>query len=143
MIDYTAALSGVDAVKGWISIINNRDYTKLKEYFDAQAYVTYAAGGIPESHGYQEIAQLIEGFHSGISDLHCTIEDLLETRDNRVVGRFFTKGIHTGEFMGVKATGKEIGINGIAIYTFKNGKIIHEWNMDDLLGLLQQIGAWH
>ncbi|MFA5631323.1 MAG: ester cyclase [Porticoccaceae bacterium] len=134
--------TGSDAVRGWIDIINTRDYAKLKDFFDEEAYVTYAAGGFPESHGYDAIAELIEGFHRAISELHCTVEDLLEADDGRVVGRFFTRGIHSGEFMGVKPTGKAVGINGIAIYTFRDGKIIHEWNMDDLLGLLQQVGGW-
>jgi len=58
-----------------------------------------------------------------------------------VVGRFLTKGTHTGSFMGMEATGRQIAINGIAIYRIRDGKIAHEWNMDDLLGLLQQIGA--
>ena len=134
--------SGTDAVRGWIHIINTREYGKLKDFFDEEAYVTYAAGGFPEFYGYDAISKLIEGFHHSISELHCTIEDLLETADGRVVGRFLTKGIHTGEFMGVKPTGKAVSINGIAIYTLRNGRIIHEWNMDDLLGLLQQVGAW-
>jgi predicted ester cyclase len=59
-----------------------------------------------------------------------------------VVGRFRVTATHTGDgFMGMKASGNKFDVAGIAIFKFRDGKIMHEWNMDDIFGMLLQIGA--
>jgi steroid delta-isomerase-like uncharacterized protein len=60
-----------------------------------------------------------------------------DTVITRVVGR----GRHTGDFMGVPATDKEVSMEGIAIHRFEDGKIVEHWSQVDSLGLLMQLGA--
>jgi predicted ester cyclase len=55
--------------------------------------------------------------------------------------RFTMGGTHTGEFMGVPATGTEIALNGITILRFESGRVIERWSQADMLGLLIQLGA--
>jgi len=128
-------------VERWIDIISRKAVSEIGDVFHDDGYVTYGAGGMPDAYGPVAIGNLLGKFYEGVPDLSCTVEEIFEAADDRVVGRFLTKGTHTGSFMGMEATGRQIAINGIAIYRIRDGKIAHEWNMDDLLGLLQQIGA--
>jgi steroid delta-isomerase-like uncharacterized protein len=51
-------------------------------------------------------------------------------------------GTHQGEFMGVPATGRPVSIRVIDIVRFADGKITEHWNVVDVAGLLQQLGAF-
>jgi predicted ester cyclase len=48
---------------------------------------------------------------------------------------------HAGELTGVAPTGRRIGISGITVERFENGKVVEAWRCMDTLGLLQHIGA--
>ena len=128
-------------VEKWIDHINRQAIHELHNVFAEDGYVTYGGGGMGEAHGPEAIGKLLGHFYEGFPDLDSQIEELFDADGGRVVGRFLSRATHTGPFMGIEPTGKKIAINGIAIYRFKGDRIAHEWNMDDLLGLLQQIGA--
>ena len=128
-------------VEKWIDYINRKNFSDYGDVFNDDGYVTYGGGDLGIARGPEANGKLIEKFSSAIPDLHTTIEELFDADEGRAVGRFLTRGTHTGSFMGIPASGNKIAINGVAIYRFANGKIAHEWNMDDLLGLMQQIGA--
>ena len=46
-----------------------------------------------------------------------------------------------GSFLGIPATGRRVRGQGTVILRIAEGKIAEEWEMSDLLGLLQQLGA--
>jgi len=58
-----------------------------------------------------------------------------------VATRWTATSTHTGELMGVPATGNAILVTGITASHIVDGKVVEEWNEWHLLGLLQQIGA--
>lgn len=60
---------------------------------------------------------------------------------DKVVSRVIGVGVHSGEFLGIPPTGKEVRMSGIAIHRVKDGKMIEHWAMVDGLSLLQQLGA--
>ena len=49
--------------------------------------------------------------------------------------------MHSGEFLGIPPTGKEVRMSGIAIHRVKDGKMVEHWAMVDGMSLLQQLGA--
>jgi predicted ester cyclase len=55
----------------------------------------------------------------------------------RVVGR----ATHTGDFLGVPATGREVTMEGIAIHRVVDGKLVEHWGQVDAIGLMMQMGA--
>ena len=59
----------------------------------------------------------------------------------KVTIRVTLHGRHTGTFMGVPATGKEVSNPGLAIFKLENGKIVAAHLETDRLGFLEQIGA--
>lgn len=58
-----------------------------------------------------------------------------------VITRIVGSGTHTGEFMGVPPTGKQVSMEGVSIHRVENGKIVEKWSTVDALSLLMQMGA--
>jgi steroid delta-isomerase-like uncharacterized protein len=79
-------------------------------------------------------------YRNGFPDLRLTIEELVAENDT-VVARWSCRGTHKGELAGIAPTGKEIGLTGVSIARFANGKIVEGWINWDALGLMQQLGA--
>lgn len=48
---------------------------------------------------------------------------------------------HQGNFQGIPPTGKKVKIEGIGIIRIDNGKFVELWFANDMLGLMQQLGA--
>jgi len=83
--------------------------------------------------------QAFEEFARGAPGYH-VIEDLVAEGD-KVVGRITAYGKHEGELFGISATGKEIRVAGIAIWTIRDGRIVEHWHETDQMGLMQQLGV--
>jgi len=54
--------------------------------------------------------------------------------------RFTLAGTHQGVFMEIPATGRDLEMEGCAIFHFGDGQIIERWHEADLLGLFGQLG---
>ncbi|MFB7502831.1 ester cyclase [Streptomyces broussonetiae] len=74
-------------------------------------------------------------------DLTFTIEDLL-TQGGRACARWTAHATHKGDFLGIAATGRKVAMTGTTMFRFgDDGKITEIWWQDDMLGLMQQLGA--
>ena len=80
------------------------------------------------------------GIRAAFSEGGITIEDTIAEGD-KVVIRWTMHGTHTGEFMGISVTGKQVTLKGISIYRIANGKIVEDWSNSDDLGMMQQLGV--
>jgi steroid delta-isomerase-like uncharacterized protein len=58
-----------------------------------------------------------------------------------VVTQWTIKGTHVGSFVGIAPTGKRIVISGIGIDRVANGQIVEHWGMQDMLGVVAQLGG--
>ena len=85
------------------------------------------------------IKQMIAIFYQGFPNFHLTIEDLIAEND-KVVVRMRGTGIHTGEFMGIPPTNKNIDSGQISIVRFEKGKVKERWNVVNQLEVMQQLG---
>ena len=77
---------------------------------------------------------------AALSDFQVTIEDVVCAAE-RVAFRWVVGGTHTGDWMGIAPTGKQITWGGITICHFANGKIVEEWLAADMLTALMQLGV--
>ncbi len=77
---------------------------------------------------------------AAFSDFHLTLDDQIAGGD-QLVSRWTACGVHSGDFLGVPATGKHVEVPGIGIFRFENGKVVEAWSLADFLGLLRQMGA--
>jgi steroid delta-isomerase-like uncharacterized protein len=73
-------------------------------------------------------------------DGRITIEDMIAEGD-KVAVRFTFRGTHTGDFMGMPPSGKQVAVTGIDINRIASGKLAERWANFDTLGMLQQLGV--
>ena len=92
------------------------------------------------SSGGEGIKRAIGAIRMAMPDLHFTVEDLLE-REDKVVARWTMSGTLTDELAGIKPTGKQVSVTGVAIYRVAQGKIVESWGNWDALGMLMQLGV--
>ncbi|MFI9613098.1 ester cyclase [Streptomyces sp. NPDC052023] len=75
-------------------------------------------------------------------DFEFTVEDLIAEGD-RVCARWFWKGTHKGEFLGIPATGKDVTMTGTTVFRCGvDGRLAEAWWEYDRLGLMEQLGAF-
>jgi steroid delta-isomerase-like uncharacterized protein len=77
---------------------------------------------------------------SALPDVQIRIEDAVVQSDKAAV-RVRLTGTHSGDGLGVPASGRRVSFAGIVIVRVSDGRIVEGWNSWDQLGLLQQIGA--
>jgi steroid delta-isomerase-like uncharacterized protein len=94
--------------------------------------------GLPP--GPEGLKPIFAGLRAAFADLHYTIDDQLADGD-KVATRWTMRGTHTGELMGIPATGKAVTVSGIQIERIVDGKIVEHWRKSDDLGLMQQLGV--
>jgi predicted ester cyclase len=75
----------------------------------------------------------------GFPDLRFEANQMLAEGD-RVVSMLEMKGTHSGTWMGLAPTGKEISIRMIVIHRLAEGKIVEDWVLVESLGFFQQLG---
>ncbi len=102
-------------------------------------YVLYSPSGNPNPMSREEAVETVKVFWKGFPDISFNIEELIAVGD-KIIVRFITRGTHTGEFMGIPATGQKIEFSGIIISRIENGKFVEEWEEMDIMGLMQQLG---
>jgi steroid delta-isomerase-like uncharacterized protein len=86
------------------------------------------------------VKRLFAGLRTSFPDLRAEIHDLLAEAD-RVATRKTFRGTHRGEFLGMAPTGRAISFDVVDFVRIENGRIAEHWNVVDLMGLLQQLGA--
>ena len=89
--------------------------------------------------GLDAVRREVEMWKSGF-DFDFTIDDQLAQGD-RVCTRWTWHGTHTGDFMGIPATGKRVSMTGTTIHRCApGGKLAEGWWQYDRLGLMAQLG---
>lgn len=119
-------------------VFNNKNLAMIGDFLDAQIIEHHLPPGLPD--GIEGSKQFISMYLAAFADLRLTIEDLIAEGD-RVMARFTLRGTHTGAFMGIPSTSKQVMITGMQVVRTINGKITENWLNADALGLLQQLGA--
>ncbi|MGW2938535.1 ester cyclase [Streptomyces sp. NPDC001156] len=84
----------------------------------------------------REIRMWRDGF-----DFAFTIEDQIAAGE-QVCTRWTWNARHTGEFLGIPPTGKDVTMTGTTVFRCgADGKIVEGWWQYDRLGLMEQLGA--
>jgi steroid delta-isomerase-like uncharacterized protein len=73
-------------------------------------------------------------------DMHFDVKDLFGVGDQIAV-RWTATMHHSGNGLGMEASGADITIQGMGIARFSDGKLVETWDNWDKLGLFQQIEA--
>lgn len=96
--------------------------------------------GMPgQAPGLKGVKETFRILRTAFPDLKADMQDIIAEGD-KVVGRFVVSGTHTGNFMGMPASGKQFSYDEIVIVRFKDGKIVEHWAEMDSMGFMQQLG---
>lgn len=120
----------------------------MEEYFrsgdDAALVACFEPGcpvsvpGMPPS--IEGMQQMLPAFRGAFSDVAITLGEFVSSGD-MIAYRMAFNATHTGDFMGIPATGKRISMSETHVERIRNGKIASHTGDIDMLGLMQQIGA--
>lgn len=91
--------------------------------------------------GRAGLMQVVEMFHAGFDGLRYVVEDLVAEAD-RVAVRWTATGKHTGLFMGVPPTDRDVAAIGTDIFRAEAGRLVEAWVNSDLFGLFVQLGSF-
>jgi steroid delta-isomerase-like uncharacterized protein len=121
-------------------VMNQHDPAVVDELFAADYLMHDPAwpGEVKGPEGFKQWAgAMLDPY---FSDSRVTIEDTIAEGD-KVAVRWTWSGTHTGEFMGIGPTGRQITVAGISIHRFADGKFVESWANYDSLGMMQQLTA--
>lgn len=118
-------------------VLNQGNIDSVDKFFAADCVDHTAPPGTAP--GATGIRQLLTATLAAFSNIHATIEDII-AEENKVVTRFTARGTHTGEFLGIAPTGKEVSLMQISIDRVSGGKIVEHWGLADQIALMQQLG---
>jgi len=88
--------------------------------------------------GIEEFKQYVGKIRAAFPDFHNHIEELIGEGD-KVVARLTYTGTHRGELFGFSGTEKKVTYQGIAIFQFREGKIVSGYVLGDTETLKRQI----
>ena len=120
----------------YLSMLNTRDADLVNRYV-AEDYINHNPS-VPD--GREANRQFWAMFFAALPDLSATTEDLVICGD-RVVGRFLYRGTHTGDLMGIPASGNPVEMRSIDIWRVQDGMFAEHWDELNLLEVFQQIGV--
>jgi len=127
---------GQQLAETYLSMLNTHD-PDLVDRFVADEYRNHNAF-VADGRGANR--QFWTVFFAALPDVSVTMEDLVISGD-RVVGRFVYRGTHTGELMGIPASGNPVEMRSIDIWRVQDGMFVEHWDELNLLEVFQQMGA--
>jgi len=89
--------------------------------------------------GIEGFKDYYSNFVTGFSDVEFTLVDVFGQGD-KIVKHWHFKGIHSGDFFSIPATGKSVNVEGVTLVKMKDGKIAQEQDFMDNMIFLQQLG---
>jgi predicted ester cyclase len=116
-------------------VINLGKLELVDELFDPE-FVSETPQGAFDREGFK---QYVEGWRAGFPDVYCEVGDFVEEGD-RVAWSVRAKGTHTGEFMGIPATGRSVDFDSLNIATMRNGRGLYHKVVMDTAAMLTQLG---
>ena len=117
-------------------VVNLRKLDVVDELFDPD-FQTLTPVGTMDLDGFRGF---VAAWQAGFSDLVCDVDDLVAEGD-RVAWRVRARGTHTGEFMGIPATGRSVDFDSLNIGEFRDGRAYRHQVIMDMATMMAQLGA--
>jgi steroid delta-isomerase-like uncharacterized protein len=121
---------------------NLRKFEVADGLFDDNCQTHQLQSGSPNEpllRGPQAIRKHLAEWLAGFPDIAFKAEQIVAQED-KVFSWIEVNGTHSGEWMGIPATGKRVNIQLMTIHQIRDNKIINDWVIVDSLGMFQQLG---
>jgi predicted ester cyclase len=96
--------------------------------------------GMERATDFEGMKEIDRMYRKSFPEQRVTIRDMAADGDKVWTYKTFS-AVHTGEFMGIAPTGKTVTIDAIDIMRVVDGKIVEHWAVQDVWGLMRQLGA--
>jgi steroid delta-isomerase-like uncharacterized protein len=131
------AVENKEVVRRLAKAINSGDFDASDDILAAD-YIRHDPNPLMKDVGCEEYKAAFRKLRRAFPDGKWTQEELLGDGD-RVIGRWFFKGTHTGPFFNISPSGKVVSYPILAIYRIENGKIAEDWHIFHSIGLWQTL----
>lgn len=91
--------------------------------------------------GHTGFSNYIDFVRNALDDYRCCVVDMVAEED-RLYARIEYSGTHRGELFGYAPTYAKLHWDGIAVFTFENGKISNIWVLGDVNGVMKQLARY-
>ena len=122
----------------WNQAWASQDATALANLYAADCKVTSPMFG--EMQGRAAVTESFKRLFKVFPDLNLKTEQLLIDGDRAAVV-FSTTATHSGEFMGLPATGRKAQVSGVLVLNLDDGLVDEELRLYDFTALLLQVGV--
>ena len=122
----------------WQEVFNRRKLELIDSLF-ADDYVYHGAAG-QDVRGREGLKQFLSVYFNAFPDLHAEVEDVFGEGD-KILSRAMCQGTHKGSLMGMPPTGKQVAIRVICADRLAGGRVTESFELPDLFGMMQQLGA--
>ena len=89
--------------------------------------------------GPEPFKRALPAFRAAFPDGQITVDTMVGDAEIAIASWRF-QGSHHGEFLGVAPTGKQITYPGVNGFRIQDSQLIESWDLQDSLGLFQQLG---
>jgi steroid delta-isomerase-like uncharacterized protein len=90
--------------------------------------------------GAEALKTFVRRFRAAFPDINVQVLDVFVCGD-QVAGRWTATGTHTGDSLGIPATGRAVKFDGMSMARLKDGKVLQGWNVYDTYKMMQQLGV--
>jgi len=127
-------------IEGMVDGLNDHRINDIGEFF-SQSFRWMGNFGCGSKHGLREFQDNWQRpFQAAFSDKVCVDEArLFDGQWGAAFGR--QEAVHSGEFMGIAATGKKVEIRYMDFWKVADGKIVDNWVMVDFPHVMSQLGV--
>ena len=125
-----------DVLHGIYEAINTGNLAMLDELV-APDYTEHSEG----FQGVEPFKQQLAAFRAAFTDLRVTVDEVLLAEGGRFASRTTVTGTHTGDLMGMPATGRHISVEAVDIGRVENGQAKERWGGLNMYSMLTQLGV--
>ena len=136
--EITSAATSAEVVRAGFEAFNAGDADACMALTAADLVMHLAETPEPR-HGQEEWRRGFELMRHAFPDLRAHVEDIVAARD-KVAVRVRFRGTHSGDFLGIPATGRAVEYVSHEFYRVADGLIAEEWICSDMATLFRQIG---
>jgi len=124
--------------KDLFATINARDLEGFLSFHTDDVLVTMADGTVLR--GKESLRDYFKNSFAAISDMKADLTSFFSS-GNQQCEEYILSGKHTGDFMGIPATGKSFSYRIVAVKTLSGDKISHVSSYSDSAFLMRQLGV--
>ena len=116
-----------------------QDHGHLGEVVDLQGYTENCLGLTGWTTGFEvALGNYARNILAAFGDMQFTTEDVIEGSDGVAI-RTHIVAKHTGMFLGVEPTHRQVAWDMVAMVHTRNGRVVGQWIQPDLWGIYQQL----